>query len=86
MPYMSYKNVLIHLIGYVLGAWHTAILWQSLLTWLTASDEIRVFTFDIHFICSEYGIKHNLQKMKFLYLRLAFFLLVWNIDWNVIRE
>jgi len=33
---MGYKNDLIHLKDYVIS-----ILWQSLLTWITASDEIR---------------------------------------------
>jgi len=41
---MGYKNDLIHLKVY---ARHTAILWQSPLTRLTASDEIRVLAFDI---------------------------------------
>jgi len=40
---MDYKNDLIHLKEYVLSTWHTANLWQSLLTKVTASDEIRVF-------------------------------------------
>jgi len=82
VPDIGYKNVLKRLTDYVLGAWHTAILWQR----LTASDEIRVFTFDIHLIWSEYGFKHNLRKMKFVCLRLAFCLSLQNMDWNVIRE
>jgi len=44
--------------------WHTTILWQSLLTWLTASDVIRVLSFDIHLSSSEYGFKHNLGQIK----------------------
>ena len=61
----SYKNDLIHLREYVLTAF---ILWHSLLKWLTAGDEIRVFAFDIHFICSRYGFKHNLRQiMKFVF-------------------
>ena len=79
---MGYKNVLIHLTEYVLGAWNTAIQWQR----LTASDEFSVFTFDIYLICSEYGFKHNLRKMKYVCLRLAFWLSVQNMDWNEIRE
>jgi len=61
---MGYKNDLIHLKEYVLSVWQTTILWKSLLTWLTASDEIRVLSFDIHFISSEYGFKHNLSQIK----------------------
>ena len=39
---------------------------------MNASDEIRVLAFDIHFICSEYGFKHNLGQNKvFVYVRLA---------------
>jgi len=64
----SYKHDLIHPEKYVLRAWHKVIQWQSLWTWVTASDEIRVFAFDIHLICSEYGFKHNLRKiMEFVF-------------------
>jgi len=77
---MGYKNVLIHHRGYVLGACHTANQWKSLLKWLTACDEIRVFTFDIHLICSENGFIHNLRKTKFVCLRLAYCLSVCNMD------
>jgi len=78
---MGYKNDLIHLKEYVLGPWHTANLWQSLLTCLTAKNEIRVLAFDIHLICSEYGLKHNLRQIKkFLCLRLAYCLSVLNMD------
>ena len=61
---MGYKNDLIHLKEYLLSLWYTTILWQSLLTWLTASDEIRVLSFDIHLTSSEYGFKHNLSPIK----------------------
>jgi len=61
---MGYINELIHLKVYVLSVWHTTILWQSLLTWLTASDEIRVISFDIHSTSSVYGFKHNMSKIK----------------------
>jgi len=61
---MGYKNDLLHLKVYVLFLWHTTILWQSLLTWLTAIDEIRVLSFDIHLTFSEYGFKHNLRQIK----------------------
>jgi hypothetical protein len=78
---MCYKNDLIHLKEYVLSAWLTAILWQSLLTWLTESDKIRVLAFDIHLICSEYGFKHNLRQIKkFVCLRLTYCLSVLNMD------
>jgi len=78
---MGYKNDLIHLKEYVLNAWHTAILWKSLLTWLTASDEIRVWAFDIHLICSEYRFKYNLRQIKyFVCLILAYCLSVLNMD------
>ena len=61
------------------SAWHTAILWQSMLTWLNAIDEIRVLTFDIHLIYSEYGFKHNLHQInKLVCLHLAYCL--WNSD------
>jgi len=61
---MGYKNYLIHLKEYVLCVWHTIILWQSLLQWLTAGDEIRVLAFNIHLICSEYRFKYNLLQIK----------------------
>jgi len=61
---MGYKNDLIHLKEYVLSCWHTTILWRSLLTWLTESDEIRVLSFDIHLTSSEYVFKHNLSQIK----------------------
>jgi len=61
---MGYKNDLIHLKGYVFCSCHTTILLHSLLTCLTASDEIRVLAFDIHLVCSEYGFKHNLLLIK----------------------
>ena len=61
---MGYKNVLIHRTEYVLGAWHKAILWQSLLTWLNASDEIRVCTFDMRLICSEYGFNITCEEIN----------------------
>jgi len=80
---MGYKNDLIHLKEYVLSVWHTTILWQSLLTWLTASDEIRVFSFDIHLTSSEYGIKHNLSQIKKLgVFRLTYCLSVLNMVWD----
>jgi len=50
--------------GYVLSLWYTTILWQILLTWLTASDEVRVLLFDIHLTSSEYGFKHTFSQMK----------------------
>jgi len=72
---MGYKNYLIHLKGYVLSVWHTTIQWQSLLSWLTTSDEIRVLSFDIHLTSSEYGFKLNLSQIKELGLfRLAYYL------------
>jgi len=61
---MGYKNDLIHLKVYVLSVWHTTIQWQSLLTRLTASDEIRGLSFDIQIIPSEYGFKRNLSQIK----------------------
>jgi len=76
---MVYKHDLIHLQKDVLHAWHTIILWQSLLIWLTASDEIRVF--DIQLICPECGFKRNLRQInKFVCLRLAYCLSVSNMD------
>jgi len=46
---------------------------KNLLTWQTAGYEIRVLTFHIHLISSEYGFKHNLHQVKELvYLRLAY--------------
>jgi len=78
---MGKNNDLIHLKRYVLGSWQSVILWKSLLTWLTASDEIRVLEFDIKFICSEYGSKHNMRQIKkFVCLRLANCLSVFNMD------
>ena len=68
---MVYKNDLIHLKEYLLSLWYTTILWQSLLSWLTASDEIRLLSFDIHLTTSEYGFKHNLSQIK----KFVFFLL-----------
>jgi len=47
---MGYKNDLIYHEGYVLSVWHTTILWQSLLTWITASDEIRVLSLDTSYL------------------------------------
>jgi len=80
---MGYKNYLIHLIEYVLSVWHMTILWQSLLTWLTASDEIRVLSFDIHLNSSEYGFKHKLSQIKkFGVFCLAYCLSVFNMDRN----
>jgi len=80
---MGYKNNWMHLKVYVLNLWHTTILWQSLLTWLTASDEIRVSSFDIHITSSEYGFKQILSQMKNLgVVRLAYCLSVLNMDWN----
>ena len=61
---IGYKNDLIHLKVYVLRAWHTANLFQSLLIWLTATDEIRVLAFDIHLICSEYVLKHDAPNQE----------------------
>jgi len=59
----------------------TYILWQSLLTWLTASDEIRVLAIVIQLIRSEYGFKHNLPQIKkFVCLRLAYSLSVLNME------
>jgi hypothetical protein len=78
---MGYKNDLIHLKEYVFSVWHTTILWQSLLTWLTASDESRVLSFDIHLTSSEYGFKHNLsQIMKFVWF-IWLTVSVLNVDW-----
>jgi len=69
------NNDLIHLKQYVLSAWHTAILLQSLLTWFSACNEIRVLAFYIHMICSETGFKHNLRLITyFVCLRLAYYL------------
>jgi len=80
---MGYKYDLIHLKEYMLSTWHTAILWQSLLTCLTGSNEIRVLVFDIHLICSEYGFKHNLRQIKeFVCSRFAYSLSVLNMDWK----
>jgi len=80
---MGYKNDLIHLKVYVLSVWHTTILWQSLLTWLTASDGIRVLSFDIHLTSSEYWFKHNLNQIKKLgVFCMAYCLSVLNIDRN----
>ena len=79
---MGYKNDLIYLKGYVLGVWHTTILWQSLLTWITASEEILVLSFDIHFTSSEYVFNHNLRQIKEFVFRLAYCLSVLNMDWN----
>jgi len=74
---MVYKNNWIHLKGYVLSAWNTSNLWQSLITWLTASDEILELAFDTHIISSEYGLKHNLRQIKkFVCLRLAYCLCI----------
>ena len=59
------------------NACHIAIQWQSLLTWLTASDEILELAFDTHIISSEYGLKHNLRQIKkFVCLRLAYCLCI----------
>jgi len=70
---MGNKHDLIHLKEYALSAWHTVILEQSLLTWLTANDEIRVLAFDIHLICSDNGFKHNMRQIKeFVCLRLSY--------------
>jgi len=50
---MGFKNDLIHLKSTCnrLTYKHSV---QSLLTWLTASDEIHVLSFDIHLTSSEY--------------------------------
>jgi len=65
----------------VLRGWHKVILCQSQLTWLTASDEIRVLAFDMHLICSEYGFKHNLRQIKkFVCVHLVYCLSVLNMD------
>jgi len=85
---MGYKNDLIHLKEDVISVWHTTILWQSLLTWLSASDEIRVLSLDIHLTSSEYGFKHNLRQIKKLgAVRLAYCLsvlnMVWKHDWRM---
>jgi len=61
---MGYKNDLIHLKKYLLNFWHTIILWQSLLTWHTASDEIRVLSFDIQLTSSEYGLNITWAKSR----------------------
>jgi len=61
---MGYINDLMHLKFYVLNVNIRPFLRQSLITWLTASDEIRVLPFDIELICSEYGFKHNMRQMK----------------------
>jgi len=80
---MGYKNDVIHLKEYLLSVWHTTILWQTLLTWLSASDEVRVLASDIHLTSSEYGFKHNLNQIKELgVIRLDFCLSVLNMDWN----
>ena len=80
---MGYKYDLIHLKEYMLSTWHTAILWQSLLTCLNGSDENRVLAFEIQLICSEYGFKHNLRLIKeFVFLRLAYCLSLLNMDWE----
>jgi len=80
---MGYKNDFIHLKVYVLNVWHTTILWQSLLTWLNASDEIRVLSFVIHLTSSEIGFKLNLSQNKKLgVFRLAYCLSVLNMDWT----
>jgi len=78
---VCYKHDLVHLKEYVLSAFLTVILRQSLLTWLTDSNIIRVLAFDNHLICSEYGIKNNMSQIKkFVCLRLAYCLSVLNMD------
>jgi len=48
---------------------------------ITAIDEICVLAFDIHLICSEYGLKHNLrQNKKLVCLRLSYCLSVLNMN------
>jgi len=80
---MGYKNDLNLIKEYVLSVCHTSILWQSLLTWLTASDEIRVLSFDIQLSISEYWFKHNLSQIKKLSVfRLTYCLTVLNMNWN----
>ena len=61
---MGYKNDLIHLKEDVLSLWYTTILWQSLLTWLTASDEIRVLLFDIHLTSWDMTLNITWAKLR----------------------
>jgi len=79
---MGFKNDLIHLKEYLLSLWHTTNLKQTLLSWLTTSDEIRVLTFDLHLTSSEDGFKHYLSQIKKFVFRLAYCLSVLNMDWN----
>ena len=65
------------------GAWHSAYLLQSLLTWLIAREQIRVLVFDIYFINSDYAFKDNLGQINiYMYLRFAHWLIILNMNWK----